>query len=109
MKRYPYNMPDPDVHINIRETINSGQIFLWENYGNEWFVIDGQDVIIAKQTPFNVFTFSKNTKKFFREDDNYGKILKNITRDKTKGRPKSVPTKPSRASRPARRFDKPRA
>ena len=75
-------MPDPDVHINIRETINSGQIFLWENYGNEWFVIDGQDVIIAKQTPFNVFTFSKNTKKFFREDDNYGKILKNITRDK---------------------------
>ena len=75
-------MPDPDVHINIRETINSGQIFLWENYGNEWFVIDGQDVIIAKQTPFSVFTFSKNTKKFFREDDNYGKILKNITRDK---------------------------
>ena len=75
-------MPDPDVHINIRETINSGQIFLWENYGNEWFVIDGQDVIIAKQTPFSVFTFSKNTKNFFREDDNYGKILKNITRDK---------------------------
>ena len=75
-------MPDPDVHINIRETINSGQIFLWENYGNEWFVIDGQDVIMARQTPFELHTLSKNAKNFFREDDKYEKILKNIRKDK---------------------------
>ncbi len=75
-------MPDPGIHINIRETINSGQIFLWENYGNEWFVLDGDDIIMGKQTPFGVLTFSKMTKKFFREDDNYEKILKNITKDK---------------------------
>ena len=52
-------MPDPGIHINIRETINSGQIFLWENYGNEWFVLDGDDIIMGKQTPFEVLTFSK--------------------------------------------------
>ena len=75
-------MPDPDVHINIREPINSGQIFLWENYGNEWFVIDGQDVIMARQTPFELHTLSKNAKNFFREDDKYEKILKNIRKDK---------------------------
>jgi len=27
-------MHDPHTDINIHETINSGQIFLWENYGN---------------------------------------------------------------------------
>ena len=75
-------MPDLHTDINIRETINSGQVFLWENYGNEWFVIDGDDIIMGKQTPFEILTFSKTTKKFFREDDNYQKILKNITKDK---------------------------
>ena len=75
-------MPDLHTDINIHETINSGQIFLWENYGNEWFVIDGDDIIMGKQTPFEIITFSKTTKKFFREDDNYQKILKNITKDK---------------------------
>ena len=75
-------MPDPGIHINIRETINSGQIFLWENYGNEWFVLDGDDIIMGKQTPFEVLTFSKRVKNFFRQDDNYVKILKEITKDK---------------------------
>ena len=51
-------MPDLHTDINIHETINSGQIFLWENYGNEWFVIDGHDVIMAKQKPFEIITFS---------------------------------------------------
>ena len=75
-------MPDFGIHINIRETINSGQIFLWENYGNEWFVLDGRDIIMGKQTPFEVLTFSKRVKNFFRQDDNYVKIMKEITKDK---------------------------
>ena len=75
-------MPVLHTDINIHETINSGQIFLWENYGDVWFVIDGQDIIMAKQTPFEITTFTKKPKNFFREDDNYRKILKNITKDK---------------------------
>ena len=75
-------MPDLCKDINIRETINSGQVFLWENYGDQWFVIDGQDVIMARQTPFESYTLSKSVKKFFREDDKYEKILKNIRKDK---------------------------
>ena len=75
-------MPDSGIHINIRETINSGQIFLWENYGDEWFVLDGHDIIMGKQTPFEILTFSKKAKNFFRQDDNYEKILKEITKDK---------------------------
>jgi len=75
-------MPDLHTDINIHETINSGQIFLWENYRDVWFVIDGHDIIMVKQTPFEIITYSKKPKNFFREDDNYGKILKNITKDK---------------------------
>ena len=75
-------MPDLDMKISLHETINSGQILLWENYGNEWFVLDGNDIIMGKQTPFEVITFSKIAKNFFREDDNYEKILKDITKDK---------------------------
>ncbi len=75
-------MPDLHTDINIHETINSGQIFLWENYKDAWFVIDGHDIIMVKQIPFEITTFSKKPKNFFREDDNYGKILKNITKDK---------------------------
>jgi N-glycosylase/DNA lyase len=37
---------------------------------------------MAKQIPFKIMTFSKKSKNFFREDDNYEKILKNITGDK---------------------------
>ena len=75
-------MPDLHTDINIHETINSGQIFLWENYRDVWFVINGQDINMAKQTPFKIMTFTKKSKNFFREDDNYRKILKNITKDK---------------------------
>ena len=75
-------MPNLHNHINIHETINSGQIFLWENYRDTWFVIDGHDIIMARQTPFKIMTFSKKSKNFFREDDNYEKILKNIANDK---------------------------
>ena len=47
-KRQPCNMSDLHTDINIHETINSGQIFLWENYRDAWFVIDGHDIIMAK-------------------------------------------------------------
>jgi len=57
-------MPDLHIDTNIHETINSGQVFLWENYKNTWFVIDGHDIIMARQTPFEVLTFSKRQKNF---------------------------------------------
>jgi len=57
-------MPDLHTNINIHETINSGQIFLWENYRDTWFVIDGHDIIMARQTPFKIMTFSKKSSFF---------------------------------------------
>ncbi len=75
-------MPDFQTNINIHETINSGQVFLWENYKNTWFGIDGYNVIVVKQKPSKILTLSKNTKNFFRSDDEFKKILKSISRDR---------------------------
>ncbi len=75
-------MPDFQTNINIHETINSGQVFLWENYKNTWFGIDGYNVVVVKQKPSKILTLSKNTKNFFRSDDEFKKILKSISRDR---------------------------
>jgi N-glycosylase/DNA lyase len=75
-------MPDFQTNINIHETINSGQVFLWENYKNTWFGIDGYNVIVVKQKPSKILTLSQNTKNFFRNDDEFKKIRKSISRDK---------------------------
>ena len=75
-------MFDFHTNVNIRDTINSGQIFLWENYKNTWFIVNGHDIIVANQNQFENTTLTKETKKFFRTDDDIKKILKNITQDK---------------------------
>jgi len=82
VKKYLCEMPDLPANVNIHETINSGQVFLWENHKNVWFGIDGSDVIQVKHEPFEIRTLSKESKDFFRSNDNYKKILKNISRDK---------------------------
>jgi len=75
-------MFDFHASINIHDTINSGQIFLWENYKNTWFIVNGHNIIVVNQKQFENVTLTKETKKFFRTDDDIKKILKNITRDK---------------------------
>ena len=45
-------MDNPHFDVNVHDTINSGQIFLWENYKDVWFVINGQNVIVMRQKKF---------------------------------------------------------
>jgi len=80
--KYLCEMPDLYTNINIHETINSGQVFLWRNHENTWFGIDGTDIIQVKQEPFEILTLSKEPKDFFRSGDKYKKILKSISGDK---------------------------
>ena len=75
-------MDNPHFDVNVHDTINSGQIFVWENYKNMWFVINGQNVIVIKQNPSEVLRLSDETKKFFRNDDNFKEIVRSISRDK---------------------------
>ena len=67
--------------IDIENTINSGQVFLWNKIGEQWVGIDGQDVIILNQSPFSARSSSGKIDNFLRADDNLEKILSNISKD----------------------------
>ena len=75
-------MDNPHFDVNVHDTINSGQIFVWENYKDTWFVINGQNVIVIRQNPSEVLELSDEAKKIFRNDDDFKDIVRSISRDK---------------------------
>ena len=68
--------------IDVDNSINSGQVFLWEKQGSDWYGIDGQDVLKIKKN--GVIKSIRNLKTdFFRKNDNMQEIIKSISKDKT--------------------------
>ena len=68
--------------INLENTINSGQVFLWKRNQNDWYGINGRDVLRINEHG-NIKSFSKQKIDYFREKDNLEEILKSISKDKT--------------------------
>lgn len=66
--------------INLENTINSGQVFLWKKNQNNWYGINGRDVLGVNETG-KIKSFSKQKIDFFREKDNLEKILNSISKD----------------------------
>lgn len=73
MKKLPYN---------VHDTINSGQVFLWQNHENIWFGIDGQNIIQISHKPSQAVILSQKARNFLRDDDDFDKIVKSISKDK---------------------------
>ena len=68
--------------IDVDNSINSGQVFLWEKQGSDWYGIDGQDVLKINKN--GVIKSIRNLKTdFFRKNDNIDEITKSISKDKT--------------------------
>ena len=68
--------------IDIDNSINSGQVFLWKKYGSDWYGINGQDILkINKNAVIKSIQNSKTD--FFRKNDNMQEIIKSISKDKT--------------------------
>jgi N-glycosylase/DNA lyase len=68
--------------IDIDNSINSGQVFLWEKSGPDWYGINGQDILkINKNAVIKSIQNSKTD--FFRKNDNMQEIIKSISKDKT--------------------------
>ena len=68
--------------IDIDNSINSGQVFLWEKHGSDWYGIDGQDVLKINKN--GVIKSIRNLKTdFFRKNDSIEEIIKSISKDKT--------------------------
>lgn len=81
MKSYLFEMIDFSK-INLENTINSGQVFLWKKQKEFWYGINGQDIL--KINNFGKITsYSGNKYDFFRNSDDIEKIIKSISKDKT--------------------------
>ena len=68
--------------IDIDNSINSGQVFLWERHGTNWYGIDGQDILKINQNGAIKSILNSKTN-FFRKNDNMQEIIKSISKDKT--------------------------
>lgn len=68
--------------INIENTINSGQVFLWKKQDDFWYGVNGQDILKINNSG-NIISYSNKKYDFFRNDDDIEKIIKSISKDKT--------------------------
>ena len=64
--------------MNVDDTINSGQVFLWKKFNSKWYGVNGEKILILGDK-LNVK--SKNIHNFFRFDDDFQKIKKQLSKD----------------------------
>ena len=68
--------------INIDNSINSGQVFLWKKDDSNWYGINGQDILQINKN--GIIKSIQNLKiDFFRKNDDIQEIIKSISKDKT--------------------------
>ena len=68
--------------INVENSINSGQVFLWKKNKNYWYGINGQDILRVEKNGI-IKSFLNSKVDFFRKKDNLEDIFKSISKDKT--------------------------
>ena len=68
--------------IDVENSINSGQVFLWRKNENYWYGVNGQDILQIDNNGI-INSYQKLKVDFFRENDDIKKIIKSISRDKT--------------------------
>ena len=68
--------------INLENTINSGQVFLWAKQKEFWYGINGQDILKINNLG-KITSYSKKKYDFFRNIDDMEEIIKSISKDKT--------------------------
>jgi len=66
--------------INVENSINSGQVFLWKKYKDIWYGVNGQDILKISKTG-TVKSYQNVKTDFFRKKDNIEKIIKSISKD----------------------------
>ncbi|MCV0373823.1 MAG: DNA repair protein [Nitrosarchaeum sp.] len=70
------------TQIDLDNTINSGQVFLWKRLDGFWYGINGQDVLKVSQSG-RITSYQGSSTDFFRKKDNLGEIICSISKDKT--------------------------
>lgn len=68
--------------IDLDNTINSGQVFLWKSLDGFWYGINGQDVLKVSQSG-SITSYQNSKADLFRKKDNLEEIIGSISKDKT--------------------------
>ena len=67
--------------IDLDNTINSGQVFLWDKIDGIWYGINGKEILKVSQNPFKIISSQKKSSDLFRDSDDMKKILVDISKD----------------------------
>ena len=67
-----------NFEVNIEDTINSGQVFLWKKFNSKWYGINGKKTLILED---KLDVKSREIHNFFRYDDDFQKIKKQLSKD----------------------------
>jgi len=68
--------------IDVDNSINSGQVFLWQKNKRFWYGIDGQNILKINEEG-KIKSIQNEKTDFFRKNDDIEKIIKSISKDKT--------------------------
>ncbi len=79
MKKLPSKMQNNCI-INVDNSINSGQVFLWKKNGKNWYGVNGRDILKISDSG-TVKSYQNIKTDFFRKRDNIEKIIKSISKD----------------------------
>ena len=64
--------------MNVGDTINSGQVFLWKKFDSKWHGVNGKKVLILEN---KLDVKCKDIHNFFRFDDDFQRIKKELSED----------------------------
>lgn len=68
--------------INVENSINSGQVFLWRKNKDYWYGVNAQDILKIDNSG-NIKSYQNIKTDFFRKKDNMDEIIKSISKDST--------------------------
>ena len=67
--------------IDVENSINSGQVFLWKKNNEFWYGVNGQDVLQIDENA-KIKSLKNHKTDFFRSSDDFDGIIKSISKDK---------------------------
>jgi N-glycosylase/DNA lyase len=77
MKKLPSKLKN-NFELNLDDTINSGQIFLWRKINKKWHGVNGRKILIFGE---EINTKNRDIHNFFRFNDNFQGIKKELSKD----------------------------
>ena len=75
MKKFPSKLKN-NFELNLYDTINSGQVFLWRKINSGWYGVDGKRILILRD---ELDVENKVIHNFFRFNDDFQRIKKQLS------------------------------